>query len=242
VALGGRSLNTIRRVIYPARDRIWMLVPTIALVAASTVPLGGCGGDTQTVSVGGSPTTSRAATAPAGPTATPTASTATTPTAPRTGGSASGGTPATTSTRTAAAPAFAEKDRGAAAEGLPAAVAVVHAHGYTAGTTSDYHPDQTLRVLLGTSSRSGDEHVEQAFFFVDGRYLGTDAARPSAQMSVVSQSDTEVTLAYGLYRPHNSPCCPGGGEARVRFQLNNGRLVALDPIPPARSTTGTSRQ
>lgn len=228
--------------IHPARDRIRMLAATIALLAALTVALGGCGSDTQTVSVGGSPTTSRAATAPAGVTATPTTSTATTPAAPRTGGGASGGTPATPSTRTATAPAFAERDRGSSAEGLPAALAVVRAHGYTAGATSDYHSNQTLRVLLGTAARSGEGHGEQAFFFVDGHYLGTDASRPSAQMSVVSQSDTEVTLAYGLYRPHDPPCCPGGGQARVRFQLNNGRLVALDPIPPDGSRAGTSRQ
>jgi hypothetical protein len=231
-------------VINPARDRIRMLVATIALLAASTVLFGGCGADTQTVSVGDSSTTSSAASAPTGATATPTTTgAATTPATPRTGGGgASGGTPATTSTRTATAPAFAEKDRGASAEGLPAALAVVRAHGYTTGATSDYHPNQTLRVLLGTAARSGEGHGEQAFFFVDGHYLGTDASRPSAQMSVVSQSDTEVTLAYGLYRPHDPPCCPGGGEARVRFQLNNGRLVALDPIPPDGSRAGTSRQ
>lgn len=232
--------------IHQARDRIRMLVATIALLAASTVLFGGCGADTQTVSVGDSPTTSSAASAPTGATATPTATgSATTPATPSPGGGSSGtagGTPATTSTRTATAPAFAEKDRGASAEGLPAALAVVRAHGYTAGATSDYHPNQTLRVLLGTAARSGEGHGEQAFFFVDGRYLGTDASRPSARMSVVSQGDTEVTLAYGLYRPHDPPCCPGGGEARVRFQLNNGRLVALDPIPPDGSRAGTSRQ
>jgi hypothetical protein len=27
----------------------------------------------------------------------------------------------------------------------------------------------------------------------------------------------------------------------VRFQLDNGKLTALDPIPPANSATGTSR-
>ncbi len=118
----------------------------------------------------------------------------------------------------------------------------MRAHGYTASDTSDYHPDQTLRVLLGTGSHSNDGYDKQAFFFVDGRYIGTDSSRPSAQVSVVAQSDTEVTLAYQLYRPNDPLCCPGGGQAHVRFQLNNGRLVPLDPIPSVSSTTGTSRQ
>jgi hypothetical protein len=129
-----------------------------------------------------------------------------------------------------------------AAEGLPAALAVVRAHGYTAEDTADYHSNQTLRVLIGTGSHSNDGYDKQAFFFVDGRYLGTDSSRPSAQIGIVSQSDTEVTLAYRLYRPNDPLCCPGGGTAHVRFQLNNGRLVPLDPIPPLSSSTGTSRQ
>ncbi len=51
-------------------------------------------------------------------------------------------------------------------------------------------------------------------------------------MKVVAQGDTEVTLAYPLYRPHDPLCCPGGGQATVRFQLNNGHLVPLGTIPP----------
>jgi hypothetical protein len=229
----------MQRMMHPTPVRAAML----ALAVSVTTLLGGCGGSTKTVSVAGAPTTSGAATTPTGATTPPTTSTATTPTGTTTGGGASGGAPAATSTRTATAPAFAEKEKGATAEGgLPAAVAVVRAHGYTASDTSDYHPDQTLRVLVGTGSHSNDGYDKQAFFFVDGRYLGTDASRPSAQISVVAQSDTEVTLAYRLYHPNDPLCCPGGGEAHVRFQLNNGRLVPLDPIPPASSTTGTSRQ
>lgn len=213
----------------------------MAIAAVALALLGGCGGSTKTVSVAGAPTTSSTATTPTGPTSPPTTSTTRTSTGTATGGAS----PATASTRTAAAPAFAEKEKGAAAEGgggLPAALAVVRAHGYTASDTSDYHSDQTLRVLLGTGAHSNDGYDKQAFFFVDGHYLGTDASRPSAQISVVSQSDTEVTLAYELYR-HNDPlCCPGGGVAHVRFQLNDGRLTPLDPIPPVNSTSGTSRQ
>jgi hypothetical protein len=121
-------------------------------------------------------------------------------------------------------------------------VATVEAHGYTANDPAEYHPSQTLGVLIGTRTGSGDGYGQQAFFFVNGRYIGTDASASSAKVRVVAQGDTEVTLAYPLYRAHDALCCPGGGEARVRFQLNNGRLVPLDPIPPASSTGGLSRQ
>ena len=108
--------------------------------------------------------------------------------------------------------------------------------------SSEYHSNQALRVLVATRTGSGDGYGQQAFFFVNGRYIGTDAKDPSAKLRVVSQSDTEVTLAYPLYRKNDALCCPGGGQATVRFQLNNGRLSALDPIPPVERANGLSRQ
>ncbi len=205
----------------------------LALAAAGTAILGGCGGGTKTVSVASTPPTSAQTT---GTTTQPTTSTVSKPASTTT-------TPATT--RTAPEPAFAEKERagnGTTAEGLPAALAVVRAHGFLAKDTSDYRPNQTLRVLIGTGASSNDGYDKQAFFFIDNRYIGTDSTSPSAQVSVVSQSDTEVTLAYSLYRPGNPLCCPGGGQAKVRFQLDNGRLTPLDPIPPVSSQTGPARQ
>lgn len=130
----------------------------------------------------------------------------------------------------------------AASAEATAAAAVVSAHGYTAGDLSDYHPNQTLRVLIGTRTGSADGYNQRAFFFLGNHYLGTDSSQPSASLRVLSQSDTEVAIAYGLYRSHDPLCCPSGGQTTVRFQLNNGQLVPLDPIPPASSASGLSRQ
>jgi hypothetical protein len=167
-----------------------------------------------------------------------TATTGTSTTAPS-GASTSGGTPAPTTTRSAPEPAFAEGSGGG--EGTSAAVATVRAHGYTPHDAAEYHPNQTLRVLVGTRTGSGDGYGQQAFFFVDGRYIGTDAKEASASVRVVSQGDTEVTLAYPLYRKNDALCCPGGGTATVHFQLNNGHLTALDPLPPATRGAAPSR-
>ena len=117
----------------------------------------------------------------------------------------------------------------------------MRANGFTPNDTSEYHPNQTLRVLVGTRTGSGDGYGQRAFFFVNGHYIGTDAIAPSAALSVVSQSDTSVTISYPLYR-HNDPlCCPGGGQATVSFQLNNGKLAPVGSIPPASSSSGLSR-
>lgn len=124
---------------------------------------------------------------------------------------------------------------------MSAAAAVLRAHGYTPGDTSEYHSGQTLRVLVGTRTGSGDGYGQQAFFFIGGQYLGTDTKEPSAKLRVVAQSDTEVAIAYPLYRSGDALCCPAGGQRVVHFALNNGKLTALDPIPPANSKTGLAR-
>lgn len=206
------------------------------LGAATTIALAlaGCGsGGTKTVSVSSQ--------APSGSTTQRTTTTGTNPSSPPTKTSPStttstnetGGAEAT---HTSTAPAFTKES--SSPEGLKAAVAVVSAHGYTTDETSDYRPDQTLRVLVGTRQGSSDGYGQQAFFFVDGHYLGTDASQPSASVKVVGQSDTEVTLAYPLYKAGDSLGKPSGGEKTVRFQLNNGRLVPLGQIPSLAARTG----
>jgi len=93
-------------------------------------------------------------------------------------------------------------------------------------------------VLIGVRTGSGDGYGQQAFFFVNGRYIGTDASQPSAALRVVGQGDTEVTLAYPLYRSGDALCCPSRGHRQVHFQLDNGKLTALDPIPSVSERQG----
>ena len=57
---------------------------------------------------------------------------------------------------------------------------------------------------------------------------------------MVGQSDTEVTLAYPVYKT-GDPLSKPSGEKTVRFQLNNGRLLALEPIPAASVATADKR-
>ncbi len=201
----------------------------LALIALGL--LSGCGSQTKTVTAASAP--------PAQSTATtaPTPSTTSTTPPPTTSTAA----PSTSTTRTAPEPSFAEKEEETKSGTVGAAVAVLQAHGYTAQDTAEYKTGQTLRVLVGTRAGSGDGYGQQAFFFVDGNYIGTDTKEASAKLRVVSQNDTEVAIAYPLYRHSDPLCCPGGGERVVHFALNDGKLTALDPIPPANSNSGLSR-
>ena len=106
--------------------------------------------------------------------------------------------------------------------------------GYTPQNPAEYRSAQTLRVLIGTRTAGGRGQL--AFFFDGNHYLGNDVRIPSARIAVAAQGETEVTIAYTLYRQGSQ-----AGQASVRFQLNNGRLQALDPIPPAASSTAAAR-
>ncbi len=211
-----------------------LIAATVALCAGAgcAALVAGCGSSgTRTVVQSGPPASVAQATQPA--------TTATSLTTGTTSTSVAGGTEAPATTRSAPEPAFAE--HGGSGEGVAAATAAVRAHGYTPNDTSEYHAGQTLHVLVGTRTGSGDGYGQQAFFFVNGRYIGTDAKESSASVKVVSQGDTEVALAYPLYRSSDPLCCPSGGQAIVHFQLNNGRLQPLQPIPPTSSKHSLSR-
>ena len=207
-----------------------------ALCASAMALLAACGSETKTVTNASAPPPTQSTAAQTEPSTTKTTSTATTQaqTTP------TSTTTSSTTTRAAPEPAFTQHE--AQSEGAGAAAAVVRERGFTPNDTSDYHSDQALRVLVGTRTGSGDGYGQQAFFFVNGRYIGTDAKETSATLKVISQGDTEVTLGYPLYRKGDPLSSPSGGEARVTFQLNNGRLVPLGKIPPASSSASLSRQ
>lgn len=234
-------LNTIAKM---TRSIVARIAPVLALAATTVAVLSGCGGGTQTVSTASSPTGERAsATKTSGAGSTSSAPAAAQQAGRSESSGATGGAPAQTTTRSAPEPAFAEKEKSSdGGERLATAEATVRRQGYKIDDPSDYHANQTLTVLIGTGERSNDGYDKRAFFFVDGKYIGTDSTQPSAGLSVSGQSDTEVVLSYTLYKPGNSLCCPAGGQAKVRFQLNDGRLAPLDPIPPVSSNEGTSRQ
>jgi LppP/LprE lipoprotein len=238
-----------------------LIAGALALGGTGGVLLGGCGGATKTVTISAAPTTdgesggtghggesggtahSTSTTGARTTNSTPETSTGTAGNGQSTSSGASRESPS--ATRTAPGPAFTHtgtQPEEAAGAQATAAAAVVRTQGYTPNDTSEYHPNQTLTVLLGTRTGSADGYNQRAFFFLDGHYIGTDSSQPSAALRVLSQSDTEVTLAYALYRAHDALCCPSGGQATVHFQLNNGKLVPLDPIPPVASATGLARQ
>lgn len=217
---------------------------TLILGAGAGAALAGCGSSqTKTETVAETPTVSQSATTSSTQThATTTAKAPATKTSTETTStpnSTAGGSEAPATTRTATEPAFTHEET--QSEAVKEAVSALESRGYTPTETALYHPSQTLRVLIGTRAGSSDGYGQQAFFFIDGRYIGTDTKEPSATVKVLSQSDTEVTLGYPLYRPGDALANPTGGQATIHFQLDDGKLTPSGTIPPANSSTGVSR-
>jgi hypothetical protein len=213
--------------------RLGLAVTGVALAATLAA---GCGSSKKTrvdVVTVTAPAQSSSTTTPSHVTTPP--STTTTKATPTTtpSGSATATTGGVASTVTTG-PASAS---GAGGGSLAAAEATVSAKGYTPSVTYSYKPSSTLGVILGMRA-PGDE---RAFFFVNGRFIGTDTSDPSAGLTVTGQSDTSATISYLLFKPGDKLCCPSS-HATVTYALDNGKLEPQGPIPSSSSTAPLSRR
>jgi hypothetical protein len=204
--------------------KLRLLLPTLVLGATTAAAISACGSSNQASTVATTPTPpATTAQTPTTTTVAPTPTQTATTTPPR-------------ATRTSTAPAFVQTQPAPSGQ-VAVAVGVVNRAGYTVVQTSTYKPTQTLQVLIGTRG-SGQARAQQAFFFIDGHYIGTDSRSPSGSLSVVAQDDTGVTLRYGLYRDGDQA---PSGSSEVQFVLNNGHLTPLGTIPPASGASGSRR-
>ena len=110
-----------------------------------------------------------------------------------------------------------------------AAVATLNEQGFKPVRIADWHPEHTLRVLIGRD----DTGAERAFFFVKRRFVGNDDATASASVRVSAARENGVTLTYRLFGPTDQACCPKGERAKVTFRWSDGTLVPAAEVPPA---------
>ena len=162
------------------RNLIAMLA-ALAFGATVGAALGGCGSQTKTVSVAGAPVETQTTTGASTTQATTTASTATAPSTTPAPTSTDGGAAAPGATRTASEPEFTQQE--AHGEGASEAVAALKA----AATRPTKPPSTTPTKRCGCSSAPRPAPAtatsQQAFFFVDGHYIGTDTKEPSASVT-----------------------------------------------------------
>jgi hypothetical protein len=109
------------------------------------------------------------------------------------------------------------------------AVGTLKEQGFTPVRVTDWHPEHTLRVLIGRDE-SGSE---RAFFFVKRRFVGNDDASASAAVRVSAARENGVTLTYRLFGDTDQSCCPKGERVKVTFRWKDGTLVPSGEVPPA---------
>jgi LppP/LprE lipoprotein len=124
---------------------------------------------------------------------------------------------------------------------LDEALAEVAGQGFTVPDSSTYRSSESVAVLTGMKPE-GDGTRQQAFFFADGRYLGTDTKDTSAGIDFAYQTGDTIALNYALYSSSDPQCCPSDGSATVRYRWTGQQLVPLDPIPPTSYDVDGSRR
>jgi LppP/LprE lipoprotein len=71
----------------------------------------------------------------------------------------------------------------------------------------------------------------KVFFFVSGKYVGTDTSDGSANLEFAYSTGLVVAVNYDLYHPSDPLCCPSAGARTVRFEWDGNQLHVLDAIP-----------
>ena len=73
-----------------------------------------------------------------------------------------------------------------------------------------------LNVIIATGVGSTDGG-EQAFFFANGKLIGSDTAETSTGITASRLSNDLFAIRYSLYNTGDPRCCPTGGTNSVRF-------------------------
>ncbi|HEV7420330.1 MAG TPA: LppP/LprE family lipoprotein [Mycobacterium sp.] len=84
-----------------------------------------------------------------------------------------------------------------------------------------------VQVSTGGASASTPGQV---LFFDRNTSLGPATSEPRRYVNVVTSSEDTVTVQYQWLQGSEASCCPTG-IGTVRFQIADGKIMALDPIP-----------
>lgn len=115
---------------------------------------------------------------------------------------------------------------------LKTAIELIKQKGYTVFDPSEiWYIPSGLNAFIGMCSGSADGYCNKAFFFYNGKYLGTDTSDESIDVGIKWTAGDTIALQYTLYHKDDPLCCSTAGAALVRYHWDGTKLKALDPIP-----------
>jgi len=126
------------------------------------------------------------------------------------------------------------KDNGSATPNtVDAEIEYMQKAGYSIYNPNNLYYDQSnlFTVLIGTCTGSADGYCQRAFFFYNGKYIGTDSSEPSNGIQIRWSTDKTIALQYVLYNKDDPLSSPTGGAAIVRFEYDGKTLTSLDKLP-----------
>lgn len=114
-------------------------------------------------------------------------------------------------------------------------IAVIQRNGYeptnkTPNASVETASGGTLQAWIGVRTGS-DGYNQYVFFFLNGRYLGTDTAKPSLQITSVKPVGSGIAVTYPVYKRGDSNAHPTGTPVTITYTWNGSHLVPNKPYP-----------
>jgi hypothetical protein len=94
---------------------------------------------------------------------------------------------------------------------------------------SGHTTDCSLHWVVVSAGDASDS-PGQVLFFDRKSPIGTAAPQPRPYLTVMSTANDTASVQYQWRQGQDPACCPTG-SATVRFQVDGGKLKALDPVP-----------
>lgn len=114
-------------------------------------------------------------------------------------------------------------------------IALINGKGYDVTSTTPNASVQTasgdtLSAWIGVKTAS-DGYNQFVFFFLNGKYLGTDTANPSIEISSAKAAGNGIAVTYPVYMSNDSFADPTGTPVTITYTWNGSKLVPNKPYP-----------
>lgn len=89
----------------------------------------------------------------------------------------------------------------------------------------------TLTAWITTATQSQDGHNHLVFFFLNGKYIGTDTTKPSLEITSAKAAGNGIAVTYPVYKKSDSFANPTGTSVTITYTWNGSKLVANKVYP-----------
>lgn len=100
----------------------------------------------------------------------------------------------------------------------------------------------TLTAWITMATKSQDGYSQLVFFFLNGKYLGTDTAKPSLEITSAKAVGHGIAVTYPVYKKSDSFANPTGAPVTITYTWNGSKLVPDKPYPKQFQASNTATE